>query len=322
MLLGFVLLIIGITIFQERRTEYALAALRRLSSPRALVIRDGRSERIAGRDVVEGDLVVLADGDRVPADGVLLEAVNLLVDESILTGESVPVRKIAREGERIAEKPRPGGDGLPYVFSGTLVVKGEGTCRVTATGVRSEMGKIGGAIRTSRPGRSRLQQETGRIVRRITLAGLVLCGVVVTVYGLTRHDWVNGFLTGLTLAMAVLPEEYPVVLTVYLALGAWRISRKNVLTRRMPAVETLGSATVLCVDKTGTLTLNEIRIAALYANGSFFRVGKLALGAIPDLPSTPRIQRAGKPGKPSRPHGKGLRRAHRNDAGAYRAYPP
>ncbi len=267
MLLGFVFVIMGITLYQERKTERALEALRDLSSPRALVIRDGHQRRIPGREVVREDFIILSEGDRVPADAVLLSCVNLSVDESLLTGESVPVRKSSCDGA--AEMTRPGGDDLPFVYSGTLVVRGFGVGRVRATGMNTEIGKIGKALQAIEPEETLLQKETGRLVRNLAVIGLSLCVAVVVVYGLTRQDWLNGFLAGIVLAMAVLPEEFPVVLTVFLALGAWRISRQRVLTRRVPAVETLGSASVLCVDKTGTLTENLMSVKKIFAGGGF-----------------------------------------------------
>ena len=261
MLLGFVCVIIGITFYQEQKTERALEALRDLSSPRALVIRDGKQQRIAGREVVRDDITLIAEGDRIPADAVLLSGSNISVDESLLTGESVPVRKIAWDGR--LEMGRPGGDDLPFVYSGTLVVKGQGICQISSTGPRTEIGKIGKALQILEPEDTNLQQQTGKIVRNFAIIGIGLCVLVVVVFGLTRGDWLNGFLAGLTLAMATLPEEFPVVLTIFLALGAWRISQHKVLTRRVPAVEMLGAATVLCVDKTGTLTLNRMTVTQI-----------------------------------------------------------
>ncbi|MGA2762316.1 MAG: cation-translocating P-type ATPase [Spirochaetia bacterium] len=261
MLLGFVIAIMGITIYQEQKTENTLSALRDLASPRALVIRGGERRRIPGREVARGDLIVLAEGDRVPADGLLLWEINLSVDESLLTGESVPVRKTS--ADESAGMQRPGGDDLPCVFSGTLVVHGQGVALVRETGPASEIGRIGRALQAVEQEQTPLQKETAEIVRAIFVGALVLCAALVIVYGLTRRDWLNGLLSGITLAMAVLPEELPVVLTIFLALGAWRISRNNVLARRMAAVETLGAATVLCTDKTGTLTQNRMRIRML-----------------------------------------------------------
>jgi Ca2+-transporting ATPase len=261
MLLGFVFIVIAITLFQERKTERALEALRDLSSPRALVIRDGHQQRIAGREVVRDDLILISEGDRVPADAVVLSATNLSVDESLLTGESVPVRKKMWDGVQAME--RPGGDGLPFVYSGTLVVNGQGICQTTATGSHTEIGKIGKALQVLEPEATSLQRQTGKIVRNFALLGLGLCVVVVLVFSLTRGNWLHGLLAGLTLAMATLPEEFPVVLTIFMALGAWRISQHQVLTRRVPAVEMLGAATVLCTDKTGTLTLNRMTVTQL-----------------------------------------------------------
>jgi len=265
MLLGFVFVVLGITLYQERKTERALEALRDLSSPRALVVRGGERKRIAGRDVVPGDLIVLAEGDRVPADSVVLSCSSLSTDESLLTGESVPVRKVAWDGVR--ELSRPGGEDLPFVFSGTLIVQGQGMAKVRATGIHTEMGNIGKALQTVQIEGTQLQQEVGRLVKRIAILGFAMCILVVVLYGLTRGDWLKGILAGITLAMAILPEEFPVVLTIFLALGAWRLSKVNVLARRVPVIETLGSATVLCVDKTGTLTVNRMSIRKLVANG-------------------------------------------------------
>src|SRR5512142_107602 len=281
MLLGFVLVVMGITLVQERRTERALEALRDLASPRALVIRGGVRSRVAGREVVRGDLVVLAEGDRVPADGLLRRGLNVSADESLLTGESVPVRKTPRP--EAAAMDRPGGDDLPSVFSGTLVTAGQGIMEVTATGARSELGRIGKALATTEPEPTLLQQQTGRLVRSFAVAGLLACGLVVVAYAWTRGGgaaWKEGLLAGIAMAMATLPEEFPVVLTVFLALGAWRISRANVLTRRMPAIETLGAATVLCVDKTGTLTRNQMTLRVLATEECTSDLGAL-VGALP-----------------------------------------
>ncbi len=280
MLLSFVFVVIGITLYQEQKTERALEALRDLSSPRALVIRDGQEKRIAGREVVVGDVIVLNEGDRVPADALLVNSVNLLVDESLLTGESVPVRKMPSENTELIG--RPGGDDQPFVYSSTLVVQGHGIAEVKGTGVQTEIGKIGRALEAVEQEQTQLQKETGRLVRSLSFLGLSLCAVVIVVYGLTRSDWVHGFLAGLTLAMATLPEEFPMVLTIFLALGAWRMSQKNVLTRRVPAVETLGSATVLCVDKTGTLTQNRMSVKKMCAGGRFIDVSSGSPSNLPE----------------------------------------
>ncbi len=270
MLLGFVGIIIGITIYQEQKTERALEALRDLSSPRALVIRDGRQQRIAGREVVRDDIILISEGDRIPADAVLLTGANISVDESLLTGEPVPVRKKVWDGR--VEMGRPGGDDIPFLYSGALVVKGQGIAQVRSTGARTEIGKIGKALQILVPEETNLQVQTGKIVKNFAIVGLSLCALVIVIFGLTRGDWLNGFLAGITLAMATLPEEFPVVLTIFLALGAWRISQFKVLTRRVPAVEMLGAATVLCTDKTGTLTLNRMTVTKIAVKGELYDV--------------------------------------------------
>jgi Ca2+-transporting ATPase len=272
MLLSFVFVIIGITVYQEQRTERALEALRDLSSPRALVIRGGEQKRIPGRDVVTGDILILSEGDRVPADAELFAVNNLTVDESILTGESVPVQKVQKGGKDAAGK-RAGEENLSTVYSGTLVVQGQGLAWVIATGARTEMGKIGSLLTVVKREETPLNKEVSHLVRDIALVALLLCSVIVIVYGMTRQDWIGGLLAGITLAMALLPEEFPVVLTVFLALGAWRISREKVLTRQVPAVENLGSATVLCVDKTGTLTQNRMAVQKFLVHGETCQYG-------------------------------------------------
>jgi Ca2+-transporting ATPase len=267
MLLSFVFVVMGIEFYQEKKTEKALDALKDLASPRALVIRDGETIRIAGKDVVKGDIVVLQEGDRVPADAVVLKNNNLQADESLLTGESVPVGKREwREGDIILT---PGGDDLPVVYSGSMIVQGNGLVKVTATALNTEIGKIGKALESVKEEPTQLKSEMGTLVKRLAFIGILLCILVITIYTITRGDLLKGFLAGITLAMAMLPEEFPVVLTIFLALGAWRMSKKSVLTRKPSAIETLGSATVLCTDKTGTLTQNRMTVTRLF-NGTDF----------------------------------------------------
>jgi Ca2+-transporting ATPase len=244
--------IFAIAVVQGGRSERALAALRDLSSPRALVVRDGAPVRIAGADVVRGDVVILSEGDRVPADARVVVANDLLVDESLLTGESLP---IAKEASTTA-------------FSGTLVVRGQGRGVVTASGPRTEFGRIGHSLAGVTAERTQLQRETTRVVRMVATFGAGACVALVAYTGVTSGDWLAALLAGITLAMAILPEEFPLVLTVFLALGASRIARGGVLTRRMPTIETLGAATVLCVDKTGTLTENRMALVDTVAAGA------------------------------------------------------
>lgn len=259
-----VVIVMSIELFQERKTEKALEALKNLSSPRALVIRNSEQIRIPGREVVTDDLIILAEGDRIPADAYILENNSLSVDESLLTGESVPVRKRIWNKE---ERPiNPGGDDLPFVYSGTLVVSGRGIAQVFATGEKTELGKIGKSLEAITEEETRLSKETGKLVKYFAAFALLICVVVVIVFYITRKHLVNALLTGITLAMSVLPEEFPVVLTVFMALGAWRMSRKNVLVRRLQAIESLGSATVLCTDKTGTITYNKMTLQKIVSS--------------------------------------------------------
>ncbi|WP_370677240.1 cation-translocating P-type ATPase [Pleomorphomonas sp. PLEO] len=262
-LLAFATLSVAITVVQESRTERVLEALRDLTSPRALVIRGGERRRIAGREVVRGDVLVLVEGDRVPADAILLQSHDLETDESLLTGESVPVAKVATEAAAGGEVPRPGGEAVAHVFSGSLVVRGSALAEVTAIGVKSEIGKIGESLQSVETEAPRLQAQTGRLVRAFAMVGGGVTVLVVVLYGTLRGGWLDGLLAGIAVGMSMLPEEFPVVLTVFMAMGAWRISQARVLTRRAAAIETLGSATVLCTDKTGTLTENRMSIAQL-----------------------------------------------------------
>jgi len=261
-LLVFAGLSVAITVVQEARTERVLEALRDLTSPRALVIRSGQRRRIAGREVVRGDLVVLGEGDRIPADARLLEGHDFEVDESLLTGESVPVKKAVLSGAS-RDHARPGGDGSPYVYSGSLVVSGSGIAEVVATGPASEIGRIGQSLHELDPEPPRLQAQTRRLVRLAALAGGIVSTLAVVLYATFRGGWLDAVLAGIAIGMSMLPEEFPVVLAVFMAMGAWRISRARVLTRRAAAIETLGSATVLCTDKTGTLTENRMSVVEL-----------------------------------------------------------
>jgi Ca2+-transporting ATPase len=282
-LLVFASMSVLITVIQEARTERVLEALRDLTSPRALVIRDGERRRIAGREVVCGDLVVLTEGDRVPADAVLLEQHDLYTDESLLTGESIAVRKTARRYGAPSAGQRPGGDDLPYVFSGALVVRGIAIGEVIAIGVDSEIGKIGQSLSTLEIEPPRLQKQTRRLVRVFAIVGGAVSLLAVLLYGTLRGGWLDAVLAGIALGMSMLPEELPVVLTVFMAMGAWRISRARVLTRRAAAIETLGSATVLCTDKTGTLTENRMSVAELrIPDGAVFRPRDMSAAAFPD----------------------------------------
>ena len=261
-LLGFVFVVIGITLVQERKTQRALESLRELSAPRALVRRDGQELRIAGRDVVRGDLLVLREGDRIAADARLLQG-QLEVDESLLTGEAVPV----------AKSPAPNDNNTAALFASTVITRGSGWAEVQTTAGATAVGRIGADLAATQESSSALQRASSRLVRQLGLAALLLAGAQVLLgWWWSGRTLLESLLAGIALAMAILPEEIPVILTVFLALGAWRIAKQKVLTRRVSAVEALGAITVLAVDKTGTLTLNRMAVAelAITINGAFF----------------------------------------------------
>ncbi len=267
-LLFAVFAVIGLTLVQERKSQRALEALRDLSAPRALVIRDGVEGRIASREVVRGDLLVLHEGDRVPADALLLQG-QLSTDESLLTGEPAPQLRLPAAGD--FAMGAPGVEGSPFVFASTVVTQGVGLARVKATGIHTAVGRIGTALAGTQPATSHLQRSSRRIVRALAAIGLGLAAALVLLSWLwDGRPLLDSLLLGIGLAMSILPEEIPVVLTVFLALGAWRMSRQKVLARRVEAVEALGAITVLAVDKTGTLTLNRMQVAQVRAAGRTF----------------------------------------------------
>jgi Ca2+-transporting ATPase len=282
-LVGSAVTTVAVAIVQENRTERVLEALRDLTSPRALVVRGGVTRRISGREVVRGDVVVLAEGDRVPADATLLSSSDLEVDESLLTGESVAVQKHVRAAVGLAiGATQAADDRASVVFGGTMVVRGHGVGEVFATGGKSEIGKIGKALGEIVTEPSLLRVQVSRLVRALAAIGIGLSLLVVVLYVLMRGPLLSGLLAGITLAMSLLPEEFPLVLTIFLVMGAWRISKANVLTRRSATIETLGAATVLCSDKTGTLTLNRMRIAEMFADGESFPVTPETQSQVPE----------------------------------------
>ncbi len=266
MLLAFLFLIIGITIFQEKKTGNAIEALKSISNPRALVLRDGQKTRIAGIDIVPGDLAYLNEGDYIPADSYLLNAINVEVNESILTGESIPV--IKKSGDKL--------------FSGTTVVKGHAVACVHSIGQNTEIGKIGKIITEDEKNLSRLEIETHHLVKKLSIIAIALCLFVIIFYSLTNHDWIKGSLIGISLAMAILPNELPAVLTIYFAIAAWRLSKYKVLTRKVSSIENLGSITVLCVDKTGTLTMNQMAIQKIYSHNEVIDLSENKESTLPE----------------------------------------
>jgi len=263
-LLAGALAAVGLVILQELRSERALQALADLAQPTARVIRDGLDRRIPARELVPGDLMLVGEGDRLSADGVLLNGEVLRVDESMLTGESAPVVKHPA-GAR-SDDAAPGAAASAQVFAGTMIVAGQGVVRVSQTGASSALGRISTSLASIAHELTPLQATTGRIVTLVGLFALAFCALVAIAYGAMRSDWIGGLLAGITVAIALVPEEFPMVLAVFLALGAWRLARHNVLVRRSAVVETLGGASVLCVDKTGTLTENRMRVARVWTS--------------------------------------------------------
>ncbi len=257
---------IGLVVFQDARSERALAALRQLAEPFAQVIRDGVQQRIPARDLAPGDIALVVEGERIPADAVLRQGDVLTVDESALTGESVPVAKQpgpyhANDADQEHEAK------TNALFAGTMLVAGQGLIQVTQTGPNTRIGAIGASL-SGGTERTPLQETTGRLVVVLSLIAVVFCLLVASAYGFMRGDWVAGGLAGLTVAISLLPEEFPMVLAVFLAIGSWRLARHQVLVRRAAVVETLGAVTLLCVDKTGTLTENRMTIGAIWSKGA------------------------------------------------------
>ncbi|MGE3317794.1 MAG: cation-translocating P-type ATPase [Candidatus Berkiella sp.] len=280
-LLVFVNLILAIKLFQEGKTENALEALKNLASPRALVVRDGITKYISGVEVVKEDIIIIKEGDRIPADGRLLAVNNLQIDESLLTGESIPVNKSVSSIDNTVMPP-PGGDNTPFVYSGTLVVSGQGIFQVMRIGAATEMGRIGVELQSIETEISPLQKQVNKLVKVLAVYGLLFCIGLIIIDGAMHGEWLKTTLLGIALLMSMIPEEFPVILTVFPALGAWRLSKKNVLTRRISAIETLGSTTVLCVDKTGTITQNTMKVAQLWANNVLHKVNFLE-SEVPDI---------------------------------------
>ena len=259
----FALVTIGLVVLQQRRSEHALDALRALAAPQARVIRDGRIQRIAARELVPGDALLFGEGERVAADAIVRDAVGLVVDESLLTGESMPVRKSASDTTALGAQTVPGGDDQPCVYAGTLVVGGHGWAEVSSIGRQAQVGRIGASLASIDTSPTPLELKLRALVRVFAVIAVTLSLLLVAWYGLRYGNWLQGALSGIALGMAMLPEEFPMALTVLLALGAWRLAKIKVLARRPAVIEALGAATVLCVDKTGTLTENRMHVRRL-----------------------------------------------------------
>jgi Ca2+-transporting ATPase len=267
------LLSLGLVIVQELRSERALAALNAMAEPVARVIREGRERSIPATGLVPGDLIIVGEGGRLPADATLVGGDALLADESALTGESVAVQKSPGTALPDAD-PVPGEAVGPHLFAGTLVVRGQGLALVRSTGLATRVGRIGSALADAVEAPTLIQRDIRRLISRLGLLALLFCLVVALAYGAVRGDWFQGALTGLTLAISLIPEEFPMVLAIFMALGAWRLARHNVLVRRSAVIETLGATTLLCVDKTGTLTENRMAVQCVWRQDRLYDLGE------------------------------------------------
>lgn len=270
---AFAALSILLVVLQEARSEHALEALRSLAAPTARIVRDGREQRIPAREVVPGDVLLIADGERIAADSVLWRAEGLSVDESLLTGESVPVAKRAERPDGGGADPHEERDST-RVFASTLAVSGRGVAEVVATGPGTEAGRIGASLASIEVEPTLLQRSLGRIVRWFGAFAILASALVVLLYGWLRGAWLDGALSGLAFGMSALPEEFPMILVVFVALGARRLARLHVLVRRTAVIEVLGACSTLCLDKTGTLTENRMRVCALTAGGARLAVAE------------------------------------------------
>ena len=263
LLAGFALISIGLVALQERRSERAVEALKALGDPVVCVRRDAQLQRIDAAELVVGDLILIDEGERIPADGWIRETEALQVDESQLTGESVMVTKRAlASGQISGTEPE---QEQHQVYSGSLVSTGHALVQVSAVGIATRTGQIGRSLGEIRVEATRLQRGVGRIVRLFATLALIASVGLWLAFGLLRGDWLQGTLSAIALAMAMLPEEFPMAMAIFFAMGAWRLSQIQVLARRSSVVETLGAASVLCVDKTGTLTENQMQLAELRA---------------------------------------------------------
>lgn len=268
-MLIFVLGIISIDVIQEWKTDKTLNALKDLSTPHITVIRNGEEQLIASVDLVPGDLMIIEEGVKIPADGEIIKASDLCVDESTLTGEAVGVWKVTVDSD--TEQEAGNYWRKDYCYSGTLVTQGSATILVDKIGAATEYGKIGANIVTAPECPSPLQKQTGTLVKTCAIiAGILFVFVaILTYFNIPDHKFIDriieSILSGITLAMAMIPEEFPVILTVFLSMGAWRLAKKQSLVRKLPSIETLGAVSVLCVDKTGTITMNRMTVQDTWA---------------------------------------------------------
>ncbi len=264
-----VLFAVGLGFVQEYRAERAIDALRQMAAPTATVVRDGQEVKVPARDVVPGDVVILHTGDRIPADGRLIESVNLQIEEAALTGESVPVEKHTAP---LRSEEMPVGDRKNMVYAGTAATYGRGRALVVATGMQTEFGKIAQLLQTVESSRTPLQQNLDKVGSVLARAAFVVVAIIVALGLLRGQPFIEMLIFGIALAVAVVPEALPAVVTISLAIGVQKMVKRNALIRRLPAVETLGSTSVICSDKTGTLTKDEMTVRKIYVAGQVFDV--------------------------------------------------
>jgi len=264
-MLVFVTFMSSINLFQEWKTDKTLAALKDLSSPRVTVIRDSCKEEIDSKELTVEDLVIIEEGEKVAADGEIIEVLGFGVDESTLTGEAEVVwKKIDLDGEEKESHWRKN-----FCYAGTMATQGSALIRVTSIGLSTEYGKIGLDIASVPQQPTPLEKQTKHLIKVCAYIGIGMFILVCLITLQHTNNITNSILSGITLAMAMIPEEFPVILTVFLAMGAWRLAKKNCLIRRMPSVETLGAVSVLCVDKTGTLTQNKMTVQETFQLSKF-----------------------------------------------------
>lgn len=256
--ISWIFVIIISTFYQRQKTEKAIKELEKLSVPLVVVSRAKVKVKIPSRELLPGDKVFINEGGRIPADGFIEETKHILVDESILTGESISITKCSKKENPLNAQ----------LYAGTMVLQGSAIFKVTSIGDKTEMGKIGRLLEFKIENETKLHREMNVLVRNLFIVAGLMSVIIVLAYYFSRGDFIQALLNGLAAAMSILPEEFPIVLSIFLALGAWRLTKKNVLTRKPSAIETLGSCSVLCCDKTGTLTQNKMEIIEVYCGNT------------------------------------------------------
>lgn len=291
------LLSLSLVVIQEARSEHALRALNALAQPQARVVRDGVARTVLSREVVPGDIIIIGEGGRVPADALLIAGDALEVDESALTGESAPCTK--KPTGAVVAAPltmgTPGEELTASLFASTLIVRGQGVAQVVRTGSATEVGRIGVKLGEAVEAPTLVQRDIRRLIGVVGVLAVVFCSLVAVAYAIIRNDWLAGVLSGLTLAISLVPEEFPMVLAIFMALGGLRLARHNVLVRRSAVIETLGATTLLCVDKTGTLTENRMALRKVWRSGEWVDLASNRTGPADSVLQAAQLASAPKP---------------------------